>query len=59
MVFLAAADGINYTVSDWGTLYVIRRGEKFEILSEQRLKDICMVRQAFTKVGIYLEHKMG
>lgn len=43
-----AADGRIYAVSDDGTVYIIKAGRTFEVLSEQDLGDVCMVTPSIT-----------
>lgn len=56
---LVAADGKLYSVSDKGDVYVIRSGKVFEILSEIKLKDICMVTPAITEGAILFRTQQG
>jgi outer membrane protein assembly factor BamB len=48
-----AADGRIYAVNDDGIVYVIKAGNEFEILSENKLDDLCMVTPAITEGIIF------
>jgi outer membrane protein assembly factor BamB len=48
-----AADGRIYAVNDDGKVYVIKAGKEFEILSENKLDDLCMVTPAITEGIIF------
>ncbi|MDH5399422.1 MAG: PQQ-binding-like beta-propeller repeat protein [Cyclobacteriaceae bacterium] len=48
-----ASDGRIYVVDDEGTVYRIKSGKKFEVLSRQKLDDICMVTPAITDGAIF------
>ena len=43
-----ASDGRIFIVNDEGEVYIIKSGKEFEILSNQKLNDICMVTPAIT-----------
>ena len=43
-----ASDGRIYAVGDDGSVFVIRSGKEFEIVSQNKLDDICMVTPAIT-----------
>lgn len=48
-----AADDRIYAVNDDGKVYVIKAGKEFEILSENKLDDLCMVTPAITEGIIF------
>ena len=48
-----AADDRIYAVDDNGTVYIIQAGKDFMIISEQSIKDICMVTPAITESIIF------
>jgi outer membrane protein assembly factor BamB len=48
-----AADDRIYTVDDNGKVYILQAGKVFKIISEQNLKDICMVTPAITENIIF------
>ncbi len=43
-----ASDDRIYAVSDKGNVYVIKSGEEYELLSKNKLNDVCMVTPAIT-----------
>lgn len=43
-----ASDGRIFTVSDDGKVYVVKAGKEFEIVSENKLNDLCMVTPAIS-----------
>ena len=50
---LVAADDRIYAAGDDGTVYVIKAGKDFQLISEHDLDDICMVTPAITDQIIF------
>ena len=48
-----ASDGRIYSVSDDGKVFIIKSGVEFEIVSQNKLDDICMVTPAITENIIF------
>lgn len=56
---LVASDSKLYAVSDQGDVYVIKSGENFEELAQNKLNDICMVTPAITQGIIFFRTQKG
>jgi outer membrane protein assembly factor BamB len=54
-----ASDGLIYTVSEDGEVYVIKSGKNFEVVYRNKLKEICMVTPAITEGIIYFRTQKG
>lgn len=48
-----AADGRIFAVSDKGKVYVVKAGKEFDIVSENKLDDLCMATPAITEGIIF------
>ena len=48
-----ASDGRIYAVGDDGSVYVVKSGAVFEIISENKLNDVCMVSPSITEGTIF------
>ncbi len=54
-----ASDGRIFIVSDKGAVYVVKSGKEFEILSNPKLNDVCMVTPAITDGIIFFRTQKG
>ena len=50
---LVASDGKLYAVNDKGDVYIIKSGENFKIMAQNKLNDVCMVTPAITRRAIF------